>query len=175
MEEAVRPNEEAFEVLYERGCRTWAALWETAVSDTTLPPDELARLYSVLLNHRYFTGNLIDDNSISNTVTVSGKTTWTTTRGLCDLSSFQEEVVILVASSCPTTVIFVCEPPPPMTLLNCFNQHSNHIPVLMLAWKYILSTRWAELIPGASAPDYTSRPAWLNVRNAMTELDEDCF
>ncbi|KAJ4079102.1 hypothetical protein NW761_011349, partial [Fusarium oxysporum] len=35
------------------------------------------------------------------------------------------------------------------TLPDIFGKHSRHIPVLLQAWAYILSARWAELVPGA--------------------------
>ncbi|KAJ4134313.1 hypothetical protein NW765_008347 [Fusarium oxysporum] len=35
------------------------------------------------------------------------------------------------------------------TLPDIFGKHSRHIPVLLQAWAYILSARWADLVPGA--------------------------
>jgi hypothetical protein len=44
-----------------------------------------------------------------------------------------------------------------------FNEDDNRITVLVLAWAYILSARWAEVIPGASGPEYSDRQAeWDN-------------
>lgn len=35
----------------------------------------------------------------------------------------------------------------------------NHMTLLILAWTYILSARWAEIIPGASGPEYSGYEA----------------
>lgn len=44
----------------------------------------------------------------------------------------------------------------------------------MLAWAYILSARWAELIPGANPPSYSSNCAQLNAGNESKAPDENC-
>jgi len=42
-----------------------------------------------------------------------------------------------------------------------------HITLLILAWSYILSARWAEIFPGASRPEYSSCEAeWDNKTNS---------
>ena len=60
-----------------------------------------------------------------------------------------------------------------MTLTTCCDRESNHIPVLMLAWAYILLARWAELIPRAYTPDYRSHQLQLNDRNSLKGLGND--
>ncbi|KAK2594298.1 hypothetical protein QQS21_008004 [Conoideocrella luteorostrata] len=57
-----------------------------------------------------------------------------------------------------------------MKIPTCLGSKSNHIPVLMLAWAYILSARWAELIPGARAPDYSNHGDQLNASNGLRGL-----
>jgi hypothetical protein len=174
MEDAVRPSEEAFKTMYERGYRTWATLWDIAAADNQLPQDDLTSLYSVFPNHPYFPGGLAIDKSFSNAVTVRGKTTWTAPRRTCDLLPFQEEMVIHVASSCPTTIVFVSDLRPATMLPSYFGTESYHVPVLVLAWAYILSARWAELIPEAYSPDYSSNnQARLNASNRPEILEDD--
>ncbi|OAQ71020.1 immunoglobulin variable region used by the ITC63B heavy chain [Pochonia chlamydosporia 170] len=158
MEDAVHPSEIAFRATYERGYRTWSALWDRAVADNTsnLPHECVNDVYLALPNHPYFPGSLTLDKSFSNTVTASGKTTWTTTQGLCDLLPFQEDVVFQVASNSATTIVFVSDSHPGIGAADYLNTKSNHVPVLTLAWAYILSARWAELIPGAHGPTYNN-------------------
>lgn len=172
MQDAVRPSEEAFKAMYERGYRTWAGLWERAAADNHPPNNHLTSLCSVFPNHPYFPESLAVDKSFANTVNVSGRTTWATTRGPCDLSTFQEEVVIPVASDCRTTINFFSDLRPTI-LSNYFDKASNHVPILVLAWAYILSARWAEIIPGASTPDYTSHQARLNAGSWPGKLESD--
>ncbi|KAI1397209.1 hypothetical protein F4819DRAFT_472726 [Hypoxylon fuscum] len=173
MEDAVRPSEEAFKAMYKRGYETWATLWEKAAADSHLPRNHLANLCSVFPNHPYFPESLAVDKTYSNTVTVRGRTTWIATRGSCDLSPFQEEVVIHVASNCPTRIVFISEPSTKMMFPNYFGREGNHVPILMLAWAYILSARWAELIPGACIPDYSSHQARLNASNGPKGPEDD--
>ncbi|KAH6638618.1 hypothetical protein BKA67DRAFT_652076 [Truncatella angustata] len=170
MEDAVRPSEAAFKAMYERGYRTWTALWESAVADRDLPQTPLTSLFSSFPNHPYFPDGLAVNKSFSNTITARGKTTWITTQGACDLSTFEEDVVIQVASSYVTPISFVSNPHVAMKLATCFGSTSNHVAVLMLAWAYILSARWAELIPGARAPDYSNHGDWLNASNGLRGL-----
>lgn len=160
MEDAVRPSKEAFKAMYERGYRTWYTIGEAAVADIHLPMDCLSRLQSAFPSHPHFPDNLTVNASFSNTVTVRGRTAWTTTQGTCDLQPFQEEVVLQVASPHETTVVFTSVPRQPVDVFPAlFSTNDNHIPVLMLAWAYILSARWAELIPGTHALQYSSSQA----------------
>lgn len=172
MEDAVRPSEEAFKAMYDRGYRTWASLWEIAAAHSH-PQYQLSGLCSVFPNHPYFPEKLKVDKSFSNAASVRGETTWTTSRGPCDLSSFQEEVVLQVALNYPTTIVFSSDPHPATRFLSHVAKESIHIPILVLAWAYILSARWAELIPGAEISDYTSHQAQLEFGNGPLGLEDD--
>lgn len=152
--------------MYDRGYQTWAALWQIAAAHNNIQC-QLSSLFSVFSNHPYFPERLTVDKSFSNTATVRGTTTWTTSRGPCDLSSFREEMVLHVASNCPTTIVFSSSPHSKTSFLNQIARESNQVPILVLAWAYILSARWAELIPGAAMSDYNSlqeaRMGWWKV------------
>ncbi|CZT41572.1 uncharacterized protein RSE6_01326 [Rhynchosporium secalis] len=47
------------------------------------------------------------------------------------------------------------------------NEDDDHITLLVLAWTYILSARWAEIIPGASGPEYSSYEAEWEDKNIL--------
>lgn len=158
--------------MYDRGYQTWAAVRETAAAHNQLQY-QLSSLYSVFPNHPYFPESLAVDTSFSNTATVSGRATWRTSRGPCDLSSFQEEMVLHVASNCPTTIVFSSAPHSTTSFLNHIARESTHVPILILAWAYILSARWAELIPGADISYYNSPQAQLNSDNGPHGLKDD--
>lgn len=172
MEDAVRPSVEAFKAMYDRGYRTWASLWQKAAAHNH-PQYRLSGLCSVFPNHPYFPERLKIDTSFSNTATVRGQITWRTSRGPCDLSSFQEEVVLQVALNCPTTIVFSPGPHSTENFLNHVVRESPHIPILILAWAYILSARWAELIPGAGISDYTNHQAQLSSENGPYGREDD--
>lgn len=175
MDDAVRPSADAFKAMYERGYQTWAALWHIAAAPNHLQY-QLSSLCSVFPNHPYFPERLKVDASFSNAAIVKGRTTWRTSRGTCDLESFQEEMVFPVASNCPTTIVFSSGPHPTSSFLNHVERESTHVTILVLAWAYILSARWAELIPGAGISGYHSHQAYLKSVNGPNGLkdDEDC-
>jgi hypothetical protein len=78
-----------------------------------------------------------------------------------------------VASSHPTTIVLVSDPPPTM-ISNYLRKESNYVPILVLAWAYILSARWAESIPGAYVPDYGSHQVPLIAAgNGPKGLEDD--
>lgn len=172
MEDALRPSVEAFKAMYERGYQTWAALWQMAVAHNPRQY-QLSSLLSVFPNHPYLPENLSVDTSFSNTATVRGRTTWTTGREPCDLSSFQEEMVLPVASNCPTIIIFSPGPHSAASILDSIAQEGTHVPILVLAWAYVLSARWAELIPGAKMFDYNSRQEQLKTSNEPAGPEAD--
>lgn len=172
MEDAVRPSADAFKAMYKRGYQTWAALWLIAAAPNQLQ-NQLSSLCSVFPNHPYFPERLKVDASFSNTAIVRGKTTWVTSRGPCDLASFQEEMVLQVASSCSTTIVFSSGPHPTSSFLNHVATDNAHVPILVLAWAYILSARWAELIPGAHMSDYNNRQAQSNSGGGPHGLEDD--
>lgn len=172
MEDAIRPSVEAFKAMYDRGYQTWAALWEIAAAHNQLQY-QLSSLYSAFPNHPCFPESLKVDSSFSNTATVSGRTTWRASRGPCDLPSFQEEMVLHVASNCPTTIVFNSGPHSTTSFLDHIAKESTHIPILMLAWAYILSARWAELIAGADISYYDCHQAQPFSDNGPHELEDD--
>ncbi|RSL98174.1 hypothetical protein CDV31_012708 [Fusarium ambrosium] len=147
MEDAIRPGEQATRAMFERGYRTWSRLCELASQDSALPMSCLSRVEAAFPNHPYFPENLHVD-TFSNAAVTRGKTTWTV--GDEHLPSFQDEVLFEVAWKEKTRVLLTSDPRRSTTVLpDIFGTDTNHIPILMLAWAYVLSARWAELIPGA--------------------------
>lgn len=172
MDDAVRPSEAAFKAMYARGYRTWATLWKEAEADKHLLQDCLTDLDSSFPNHPYFPEGLSLDKSFSNTILAKGKTTWRTTLGWCDLKPFQEDVVFRVASSRVTTVVFVFDSNLATKFAGYLGNRGHHVPILTLAWAYILSARWAELIPGARRPTYSSHGYQQNDGNGTMGLED---
>jgi hypothetical protein len=136
MEDAVRPNEQAFKAMYERGYRTWFSLYEMTVADARnhLPWwDCLFQLEHALLDHPSLPENLVVDASFSNTVTAAGISTWRTAQGSSDLSSFDQEFTIPVASDQPT-ILTISDPQKSTSVfLRSFSGDDDHITLLILA------------------------------------------
>lgn len=158
MEDAVRPSEEAFKAIYERGYNTWSSLHKKTPSDAHLAFDSLNGMDAAFPSHPCLPKNLVLDGSFSNTILAKGTSTWsTTTHGSCDLPTFQEEVIFSVAAQRPTVVNITSDAKSTQACMfpQWFGENNNHISVLTLAWAYILSARWAEIIPGVCGPFYT--------------------
>ncbi|KAL5323250.1 hypothetical protein ACEPPN_007784 [Leptodophora sp. 'Broadleaf-Isolate-01'] len=124
--------------------------------------------------------------SFSNTILARGKTTWGTTttateqspcdHGL-DLPSFEKDFSIQIAADRPVILELSetqngfsgCE------FLRCLREgkcegEGDHIAILILAWTYILSARWAEIIPGVNDIEYsTSQAQWRNDETSAGE------
>lgn len=162
MEDAVRPSKQAFKAMYERGFRTWSGLYEMTIADTkTSQWDCLSQLDDVFRDHPSFPEDLAIDASFSNTVIAKGISTWKTSQGPCDLPPFDTEFFFHVASDRPTILDISNSPNSAFEFRRFLNDNDSddHIALLVLAWTYILSARWAEIIPGASGPVYSSSEA----------------
>ena len=172
MEDVVRPNEQAFKAMYERGYCTWFSLYEMTIAETKshLPWwDCLFQLENAFLDHPSFPENLAVDASFSNAVIVRGKSTWKAAQVPCDLPSFDQEFFIPVASDRPT--ILAISDPQQSTFVfpRSFCEDDDHIALLILAWAYLLSARWAEIIPEASGPEYNNCEAEWDDKNIALE------
>ncbi|TVY52889.1 hypothetical protein LCER1_G005241 [Lachnellula cervina] len=146
----------AFKAMYERGYRTWCSLWEKTAAEPQGEVswgDYLCQLETAFPCHPAFPEDLSVDISISNVAFVTGTSTWGPMQGSCDLPSFDQEFLTFVATNRPT-LLSVSEESP-----RWFGEEDDHIAVLFLAWTYILSARWAEIIPGAIGPEYNSNEA----------------
>lgn len=149
MEDAIRPGEQATRAMFERAYRTWSTLCELASQDSTLPMSCLLRLETAFPNHPYFPEN-IHIGTFSNVAVARGRTTWLASEDGLHLPSFRDETRFQVAWKEKTRLILTSDPRRSTTILpDFFSTDNNHIPILMLAWAYVLSARWAELIPGA--------------------------
>ncbi|KAF4449072.1 immunoglobulin variable region used by the ITC63B heavy chain [Fusarium albosuccineum] len=150
MEDAVRPNEQAARDMYARGYQTWSSLCESASKNAHLPRDCLQRLRAGFPNLPNFPNNLDVDNSFTNAAVAKGINTWLPAEEPHHLPPFQDEVLFRVGWNKPTQVLLTTdERRSTAALPDVFGKNSNHIPILLQAWAYVLSARWAELIPGA--------------------------
>ncbi|RSL77204.1 hypothetical protein CEP52_017733, partial [Fusarium oligoseptatum] len=114
--------------------------------------------------------NLEIDNSLRNAASAKGKSSWAATNDLDHLPPFEHEATFRVSWDKPTPVILTSDSRRTTTTLpDIFGTESSHIPVLLLAWAYILSARWAELIPSSHLSQHPSQPTHqLNGNGLMT-------
>jgi len=117
------------------------------------------------LDHPTFPKELAVDASFSNTALAKGTSTWKTSQGSCDLPPFDQEFIIPIASDSPVILDISEEQQSASAFRPLLPEDDDHIALLVLAWTYILSARWAEIIPGASAPKYSNFEAGWDLGN----------
>ncbi|KAI1304707.1 hypothetical protein F5Y03DRAFT_406720 [Xylaria venustula] len=146
MEDALRPNDEAFKAYYEKGYRTWFRIWEEASRASDLPPTYL-QFENIYPQHPHLPVGLQGGQS----GLVVARTTWVPAQGCCDLPSFQQLFQLHTTVPKPVNIDFTNNPG---SLFPNWLPERSDLSVLVLAWAYALSARWAEIIPRASALEY---------------------
>ncbi|KIH87519.1 hypothetical protein SPBR_05121 [Sporothrix brasiliensis 5110] len=139
---------------YDQAFCLWSALHASAVKQTSPP---FVDLRDVLQTQPSFPRNLsIKCEKIANEkrLYASGYSTWGTSASRCRrrLPSFQLPARIEVASKSMVTLI--TEESTAGLHQQWFYGSRNFIGVLALAWSYILSARWAEVMPGPCTLTY---------------------
>ncbi|RKK87282.1 hypothetical protein BFJ69_g801 [Fusarium oxysporum] len=156
MQDAVRPSEQRTHRAFAQGYQTWSALCRTSSEETDLWRDCLQRLRTAFPDHPRLPQNVKADKNFRNVALIKATTTWLAANEVDHLPPFKDESTFHVAWDKPTKMILTAEGRHSRaTLPDIFGKYSRHIPVLLQAWAYILSARWAELVPGAhlSRPD----------------------
>lgn len=155
MQDPVRPDDDTYRISYERAYRTWSKLYEAAL--LSVPSAPVFNLENVIPRHPYFPAQLQLNRNSSTPLYATGTSTWATAEGPCDLPSFDKRYVFRVTGTRPTVVSLSTSSPSGFP--KWFGEEGNHTAVLTLAWAYVLSARWVEVMPVASAIQYTDRQA----------------
>ncbi|KAF5260581.1 hypothetical protein BFJ68_g3783 [Fusarium oxysporum] len=150
MQDAVRPSEQRARRAFAQGYQTWSALHRISSEETDLWRDCLQRMRTAFPDHPRLPQNVKADKNFRNVALVKATTTWLAANEVDHLPPFKDESTFYVAWDKPTKMILTADGRhSSATLPDIFGKHSRHIPVLLQAWAYILSARWAELVPGA--------------------------
>ncbi|TVY61264.1 hypothetical protein Focb16_v013816 [Fusarium oxysporum f. sp. cubense] len=150
MQDAVRSSKQRTHRAFAQGYQTWSALCRTSSEETDLWRDCLQRLRTAFPDHPRLPQNVKADKNFRNVALIKATTTWLAANEVDHLPPFKDESTFHVAWDKPTKMILTAEGRHSRaTLPDVFGKHSRHIPVLLQAWAYILSARWAELVPGA--------------------------
>ena len=176
LEDALRPTDDAFKAFYERGYRTWHRLWAGAASDYALPSTCLEWEHHFPQHPRLPVGLDPDDSGL-----VTAKSTWLSSEEHCRNHLFEQTFKMTATIGSPTSIVLSDDPD--LSLFEWFGKDDGHLVVLMFAWAYALSARWAEIIPRASPIEYTANQApWTadvvsseganNGRSMVVELGE---
>ncbi|KAF4468498.1 immunoglobulin variable region used by the ITC63B heavy chain [Fusarium albosuccineum] len=147
----LRPDNDTYKSVYEKAYLTWWALWQRASTDSEFPSSCL-EFEHIFPHHPYFPMGLDLDPSGLLTAT----STWKPTSGRCDMPDFEQRFQVTPSVGKPTTILTTNLNAP---LQKQFGNGDNHITVLVLAWAYALSARWASIISNAAPPEYTTSQA----------------
>lgn len=152
LEDALRPTDGAFRAFYDRGFRTWHGLWAGAAHDCTLPSTCLEWENHFTEHPRFPVGLDPDESGL-----VIAKSTWLSSEGECTDPLFEQTFTMPATIGKATSVVLSASTG--LSLSEWFGEDSGHLVVLVFAWAYALSARWAEIISRASPMEYTADQA----------------
>lgn len=99
-----------------------------------------------------------------NSGVVTAQSTWTTAGECREPTPFSQTLRLLAAVYTPATIRL--DPELPGLASEIPQRRGGHVTVLTLAWTYVLSARWADIISGASPIMYTnSLGSWVLKHN----------
>ncbi|KAI0849092.1 hypothetical protein F5Y00DRAFT_269722 [Daldinia vernicosa] len=178
MDNAARLSAERFRIIYEESFKVWSNLYHRAIKDPSLPTSylslpDLFRLHpffpnDLTLKHAEYTG--------FSRVYATGSSIWGSQQTTCDygLPSFQRQVEIDVVAQHPVLLSIVEISNKNLNFAPWFiNDQQNYLAVLVLAWTYILSARWVEVMPEPCSLLYTNSSAADYDEDSMTSSESN--
>ncbi|KAH7248189.1 hypothetical protein B0J15DRAFT_562299 [Fusarium solani] len=159
MHDTIRLSADQFRSIYEESFKTWARLYFRVVENSKLPTHVLL-VRDVFREHPSLPRNLSLKHDNRGAL-ATGASIWGSAAAACGpgLPSFRQPVHIRVAvrEPIPLSISEMGEPKPAYT--SCFAQDNDYLAILILAWTYILSARWTEIMPGSCTLAYTENQA----------------
>ncbi|KAL4755723.1 uncharacterized protein BDW70DRAFT_146026 [Aspergillus foveolatus] len=158
LEDAV-PSDEQRRTVYEKGFRIWHNLYVCAMRASGFP-GTCYQIQPALLHQPHFPDDL-DLKLKYNYLWASGISTWKgsqeRSKEPCNIPPLERDFQIPVSIISPTSLSVSADLD--QSYRTWFNKEGNHLAVLVFAWSYILSARWAQLMPGATYT-YTDSKAY---------------
>ncbi|OJJ73401.1 hypothetical protein ASPBRDRAFT_502994 [Aspergillus brasiliensis CBS 101740] len=142
--EDAAPSAAERQAVYEKGFRMWKALYIRATQASSFP-QSCFDIQPIIANQPHFPINL-DLRVTHKYLSVHGTSTWKGSEA-CNIPIQKRHLQIPVSTRSPIPLKFSADVD--QSYIKWFNTEHSHIAVLMSAWSYILSARWAELMPGA--------------------------
>ncbi|KAK4039234.1 hypothetical protein C8A01DRAFT_47258 [Parachaetomium inaequale] len=152
MDDAVRLSPESFRAIYEESFRLWSGLYLSAAENWKTPlPDSYISAHDAFSQHPSFPPGLrLNHTKFTN--------------------HSRQQLQIGVAASSPIPLSTAKTPERDSTYASWFARgDQNYLSVLVLAWAYVLSARWTELMPNHCTLRYTSSQA--NVDQLIVDVD----
>lgn len=170
----MRASIEECRAVYEKGYRIWSNLYKDAIEADACLPKSCFQIADLFQHHPSFPRDLKLQyrSPRSKSLCVTGHAVWETSQGSCDLPPMHEHYEFGISSAGSRTITFPSSVDAGDQILeyeSWFNNKENHLFILIRAWGYILSARWAEIMPSATLI-YTENAAKL-VGEGSTEAD----
>ncbi|KAF2253675.1 hypothetical protein BU26DRAFT_515998 [Trematosphaeria pertusa] len=175
MDDAVRISAEQFRIIYEAGFRTWARLYFHVIKDSQLPAYCLFA-QDAFSQQPFFPRNLNlkHDNS---RVFATGSSVWGSTGATYGhgLPTFRQPVPIGLTLKDPVSLSISETAQCDSGYASWFARNENYLAVLILAWAYILSARWTEVMPGPCSLRYTDCQATYHDATTSHQNDQNAI
>lgn len=176
MTDAVGLSDDDFRRVYDFGFKTWADLHALA-DDSSTAPACYDCVTDAFLHQPCFPRTLRLKNEHER-LFATGSSTWGAGGNACGLPSFSTAVQIGVTRKEPIKLsIPASAQDKPNHLFS--SRDKNYVAVLMLAWAYILSARWVEIMPEPCSIRYTDscashdQDATAKCRNSAGTIELD--
>ncbi|KAK3936210.1 hypothetical protein QBC46DRAFT_395605 [Diplogelasinospora grovesii] len=160
MKDAVCPTDEVLQAVFGESFYAWSGLYHKATKAADRQEVAfscLAKLNDPALfpDHPAFPRRLTLEDKFG-VPSATGVSTWEAHEGFhgasspCTLAPFYRHFHMRVSQHKPMGIVFTNNPLKHSNVFpHWFSGDNNHITILMLAWAYILSARWAEVVEGA--------------------------
>ncbi|KAL2363903.1 hypothetical protein RJZ56_003189 [Blastomyces dermatitidis] len=144
-EDVIRPSTAKSRTVYEQGFCIWTRLHTRARQEPSLPQtcfhiQPAVRQVPPLVHD-------LDLKCEYECLYATGTSIWETSRDQCKLPPVEKRLELPVSINHPTRLTLSENLDP--TYRKWFKREESHLSVLILAWSYIFSARWVELMPGA--------------------------
>ncbi len=157
-DDAVRPTVDEFRTVYEQSFSVWSRLYIRAVENFSLPTSCLS-IPDAFCRQPSFPRDLRLKHAGIGRVYATGSSTWGSSQADCQygLPPFQQALQIEVAVRDPISLSIAQTPDGDISYASWFARgDQNFLAVLILAWAYVLSARWIDVMPGPCSLSYTS-------------------
>lgn len=152
--DTLQPAQNVYKAFYEKGFRTWHALKVQACLHRSVPLHCLD-IHHLFPQHPYFPFGLEPDE----TGLATAITTWKPISESCHVPAFEQQFQLSLSVARPTTLVVTRATD--IRLPPLLDDGENHLAVLVAAWAYALSARWAAVISRAAPLEYLdSQAAW---------------
>lgn len=149
-----RLSDEEFCSIYQQAFTLWTRLHLRIVKEPELPRDAL--FPTISQDHPTLSSTLDLDHD-GEGLFATGFSTWTSARAGCftDLPPFEQSLRIMVSVKQPVILTISNNDEHSEACARLTGSDNCYLPILILAWSYILSARWAEVLSEPCTLAYT--------------------